>query len=155
MFVYAVPMISLLLVLMATLTCFRFIMSRQGAYWLLPCLISFIFTVENFNTILDLSSNPTGYNPQSFNSIAPLLIAIMWYMMIIGFHYALRYKIDVNKYRNENRKNRTEAKYIEKLERRKQQKEFRIYQQNSANSHLKPEIYAQKDEKNWSDLFSD
>lgn len=148
-------MLSLLLVLMAMLTCFRFIISRQGAYWLLPCLISFIFTVENFNTIMELSNSPEGYNPHSFNAIAPLLVALMWYMMIIGFHYALRYKVDINKYRNENRKNRTEAKYIEKLERRRQMKEFRLYQQNTANAHEKPSIYTSNGGKDWSDFFSD
>lgn len=151
--VYIIPLICLILTFMATLTCLRFILSREGVYWLLPCLISVILTLENLDTLLITAETSVMPDYRTMRNLAPVLIAFLWYMMIISFHYALRFKIKVNRYRNENRKNRNEAEYIEKMERRKRRKEYILQLKNRENSAEKPQIYKKENSDGWTDLF--
>ena len=140
---------------MASLTCLRFILSREGLYWVIPCLISIILTFENMDTLLIAAETSIMPNYRTLRGISPVLIAFLWYMMIITFHYALRFKIKVNRYRNENRKNKEEAEFIEKMERRKRKKEYVLEEKNRKNSAEVPDIYTKEDSDDWSDLFSD
>lgn len=152
---YIIPLICLLMTVMASLTCLRFILSREGLYWVIPCLISIILTFENMDTLLIAAETSIMPNYRTLRGISPVLIAFLWYMMIITFHYALRFKIKVNRYRNENRKNREEAEFIEKMERRKRKKEYVLEEKNRKNSAEVPDIYTKEDSDDWSDLFSD
>ena len=152
---YIIPLICLLMTVMASLTCLRFILSREGLYWVIPCLISIILTFENMDTLLIAAETSIMPDYRTMRNIAPVLIAFLWYMMIITFHYALRFKIKVNRYRNENRKNREEAEFIEKMERRKRKKEYVLEEKNRKNSAEVPDIYTKEDSDDWSDLFSD
>ena len=93
--------------------------------------------------------------PDLLGQQVEIIIALLWYMMIITFHYALRFKIKVNRFRNENRKNRKEAEFIEKMERRKRRKEYILNEQNKENKAEKPHIYQNNGSDDWSDLFSD
>ncbi len=154
--IYILPLICLLLTLMATLTCLRFILSREGLYWIIPSFLSIILTLENLDTLFRVAEAEFVPNYRLFRNIAPVLIAFLWYMLIISFHYALRFKIKVNRYRNENRKNRYEAAYIEKMEKRKRKKEYILEEKNKLNSSRKPEIYSSDEsESSWIDLFKD
>lgn len=152
---YIIPLICLLMTVMASLTCLRFILSREGLYWVIPCLISIILTFENMDTLLIAAETSIMPDYRTLRGISPVLIAFLWYMMIITFHYALRFKIKVNRYRNENRKNREEAEFIEKMERRKRKKEYVLEEKNRKNSAEVPDIYTKEDSDDWSDLFSD
>ena len=84
---YIVPLASLLLVFMAFLTTLRFILSREGAFWLLPCLLSIIFIFQDLDTLIAIAELGIEYDPRTMRNIAPLLIAILWYLSIITFHY--------------------------------------------------------------------
>lgn len=152
---YIIPLICLLMTVMASLTCLRFILSREGLYWVIPCLISIILTFENMDTLLIAAETSIMPDYRTLRGISPVLIAFLWYMMIITFHYALRFKIKVNRYRNENRKNREEAEFIEKMERRKRKKEYVLEEKNRKNSAEVPDIYTKEDSDDWSNLFSD
>ena len=152
---YIIPLICLLMTVMASLTCLRFILSREGLYWVIPCLISIILTFENMDTLLIAAETSIMPDYRTLRGISPVLIAFLWYMMIITFHYALRFKIKVNRYRHENRKNREEAEFIEKMERRKRKKEYVLEEKNRKNSAEVPDIYTKEDSDDWSDLFSD
>ena len=152
---YIIPLICLLMTVMASLTCLRFILSREGLYWVIPCLISIILTFENMDTLLIAAETSIMPDYRTLRGISPVLIAFLWYMMIITFHYALRFKIKVNRYRNENRTNREEAEFIEKMERRKRKKEYVLEEKNRKNSAEVPDIYTKEDSDDWSDLFSD
>ena len=155
MIAYIIPLICLLMTVMASLTCLRFILSREGLYWVIPCLISLILTFANMDTLLIAAETSIMPDYGTLRGISPVLIAFLWYMMIITFHYALRFKIKVNRYRNENRKNREEAEFIEKMERRKRKKEYVLEEKNRKNSAEVPDIYTKEDSDDWSDLFSD
>ena len=155
MIAYIIPLICLILTIMATLTCLRFILTREGIYWIIPCIISIILTLENMDTLLISAETATMPDYRTMRNIAPVLIAFFWYMMIITFHYALRFKIKVNRYRNENRKNRKEAEFIEKMERRKRRKEYILEEKNRENKAEKPKLYQEKEEEEWTSLFPD
>lgn len=152
---YIIPLSCLLLTLMASLTCLRFILSREGLYWIVPCIISIILTLENLDTLLIAAETAIRPEYNSIDDVAPALIAILWYLAIITFHYALKIKIKVNHFRNENRKNRKEAEFIEKMERRKRRKEYILEEKNKENKAEKPKLYQESDEEAWSNLFSD
>ena len=141
---------------MATLTCLRFILTREGLYWIVPCVLSIILTLENLDSLFLVAESAISPNYRTFRNLAPVLIAFLWYMMIITFHYALRFKIKINRYRNENRKNRAEALFIEKMEKRKRKKEYVLNEKNKLNKAKKPEIYSKVEgDANWLDLFDD
>ena len=152
MIAYIIPLICMILTIMATLTCLRFILTREGIYWIIPCIISIILTLENMDTLLVSAETATMPDYRTMRNIAPVLIAFFWYMMIITFHYALRFKIKVNRYRNENRK---KAEFIEKMERRKRRKEYILEEKNRENKAEKPKLYQEKEEEEWTSLFPD
>ncbi len=152
---YIIPLICLFLTFMATLTCLRFILTREGLYWFIPCLISIILTLEKLDTLLYVVETAEVIDYRTMRNLAPVLIAFLWYVMIIAFHYALRYKIKVNRYRNENRKNRAEAEFIEKMERRNRKKESRKKERIRKNRTEVPHIYDSSSSDAWSDLFAD
>ena len=107
------------------------------------------------DTLLISAETATMPDYRTMRNIAPVLIAFFWYMMIITFHYALRFKIKVNRYRNENRKNRKEAEFIEKMERRKRRKEYILEEKNRENKAEKPKLYQENEEEEWTSLFPD
>ena len=152
MFDYVIPLISLLFCFMAFLTTMRFILSREGVYWLLPAIISIILFVQNLDLVIQITEMGLSYDPRTLRNIAPLVIAVLYYISIITFHYALRFKIAENRFRVENRKNRTEALFIEKVEQRKRKTERKKKEDNLGNKSREADIY---EDKEWTDLFDD
>ena len=116
MFIYIIPITALLLTFMALLASMRFIFSRQGAYWIFPAIISLLLFFQNLETLLFIGSQEAGAAaPVPFR---PLVLALLWYMMIIVFHYALKKNIPENRFDSDARKNRAEAEYLMKVEMR-------------------------------------
>ena len=94
MIVYIIPITALMLTFMALLASLRFIFSRQGLYWIFPAIISLLMFFQNLNTLLMLGEAGITSFEYNFTNFAPFILAFLWYMMIVVFHYALKKKID-------------------------------------------------------------
>ena len=137
---YIIPLTCLLMTVMASLTCLRFILSREGLYWVIPCLISIILTFENMDTLLIAAETSIMPDYRTLRGISPVLIAFLWYMMIIVFHYALKKTITENRFENDSIKNRAEAEYLEKYEARMRRKSRKAREEKSGNSASVPSV---------------
>ncbi len=122
MFVYIIPLTALLLSFMALLASMRFIFSRQGLYWLFPAIISLLLFFQNLDTLLLLGEQGITEFAYTFRNFSPFILAFLWYMMIVVFHYALKKNVTENRFENEARKNRAEAEYLMKVEMRAKKK---------------------------------
>ena len=79
-------------------------------------IISLLLFFQNLETLLFIGSQEAGAAaPVPFR---PLVLALLWYMMIIVFHYALKKNIPENRFDSDARKNRAEAEYLMKVEMR-------------------------------------
>ncbi len=123
MIVYIIPITALMLTFMALLASLRFIFSRQGLYWVFPAVISLLMFFQNLNTLLSLGEEGITSFEYTFENFSPFVLAFLWYMMIVVFHYALKKTIDDNRFESDSRKNRNEAEYLERYERRKGRRE--------------------------------
>ena len=138
MFIYIIPITALLLTFMALLASMRFIFSRQGAYWIFPAIISLLLFFQNLETLLFIGSQEAGAAaPVPFR---PLVLALLWYMMIIVFHYALKKNIPENRFDSDARKNRAEAEYLMKVEMRAKRKARKARQKYLENRTSVPSI---------------
>ncbi len=122
MFVYIIPLTALLLSFMALLASMRFIFSRQGLYWFFPAIISLLLFFQNLDTLLRLGEQGITEFEYTFRNFSPFILAFLWYMMIVVFHYALKKNIPENRFESDSRKNRAEAEYLMKVEMRKKRK---------------------------------
>lgn len=134
---YILPLASLLLTFLATLACLRFLFSRQGLFWIIPLVLSLFLDVNNlvplvFGTSLTIF---TGRDAEFFL----LGLSFFWYMMVITFHYALKRKVDRNRFRSDMVKNYTEARFLEKNERRDFSRRNRRRRRTAMNSYVTPE----------------
>ena len=123
MFVYIIPLTALLLSFMALLASMRFIFSRQGLYWLFPAIISLLLFFQNLDTLMVLGEQEITEFEYTFRNFSPFILAFLWYMMIVVFHYALKKNITENRFESDARKNRAEAEYLMKVEMRKKKKD--------------------------------
>ena len=149
MIVYIIPIAALLLTFMSLLASLRFIISRQGFYWVFPAMISLILFFQNLQTLLAVGEEAPAAMDLSFSAISPLLLAFLWYAMIIVFHYALKKTVMENRFENDSIKNRAEAEYLEKYEarmRRKSRKQREERKENSAAVPSVPEYRMPEDE---------
>ena len=140
MLVYIIPITALLLSFMSLLTSLRFIFSRQGLYWVFPAIISLLMFFQNLTTLLALGEAGITSFEYTFSNFSPFILAFLWYMMIVVFHYALKKTIDENRFESDSKKNRKEAEYLEKYERRKGRRERRKSMQRAASEHDVPSI---------------
>lgn len=145
MIVYIIPIITLLLTFMALLASLRFIFSRQGLYWVFPALISLILFFLDLQTLLVVGEDEPQAVDLSFQAVAPLMLAALWYMMIIVFHYALKKAIVENSFENDSVKNRAEAEYLEKYEARIRRKSRRQRMERTENSASVPSVPEYRD----------
>ena len=135
MIVYIIPITALLLSFMSLLASMRFIFSRQGMYWIFPAIISLILFFDNLRTLLAAGEAGGAGAPYTVTGFVPLVLAFLWYMMIVVFHYALKKTIPENRFENEARKNRAEAEYLMKVEMRRTRRvrsEKKKYLENGA-----------------------
>ncbi len=150
MFVYIIPITALLLSFMALLASMRFIFSRQGLYWLFPAIISLLLFFQNLDTLLILGEQEITQFAYTFRNFSPFILAFLWYMMIIVFHYALKKNIQSNRFESEARKNRAEAEYLMKVEMRqarRKRNERRKYIGNSTSVPSVPQYRMPDDEE--------
>lgn len=118
-----IPLFAVLIAFLATLACIRFALTRQGRlYWIIPVFISLILFYQNLSLLLQYGSSEEAY-PLTFTSILPLSLSILWYAMVISFHYALKTNREYNKYVEESRSTYNEAKFISAMEARQNRKE--------------------------------
>ena len=113
---YILPLAALLLTFLSSLSCLRFIFSRQGFYWIVPFALSLLLTLNNFFILLYPRYTFFEYPGQI--AFFPLLLAAFWYLMVITFHFALKRGIGRNRVSNDQKKNYAEAQFLEKIERR-------------------------------------
>ena len=135
---YIVPLASLLLTFLSSLACLRFIFSRQGLFWIIPFLVSALLSVEN---ALSLFAGGPFLMPtiHSFRFF-PLILSFCWYMMVITFHYALKKKVSRNRFISDMRKNYSEARFLEKIEKRNFFRFSRHKKEAAINSYYQPEV---------------
>lgn len=140
MIVYIIPIAALLLAFMSLLATLRFIVSRQGLYWVFPAIISLILFFLNLQTLLEAGEAEPISIDLSFEATAPLILAALWYLTIIVFHYALKKTISENRFENDSIKNRAEAEYLEKYEARMRRKSQKRRSEKSENSSYIPSV---------------
>ena len=140
MIVYIIPITALRLAFMSRLASLRFIFSRQGLYWVFPAMISLILFFQNLQQLLLAGEEEMAGIDLSFPSLSPLILAALWYMMIIVFHYALKKTITENRFENDSIKNRAEAEYLEKYEARIRRKSRKAREEKSGNSASVPSV---------------
>lgn len=139
-FEYIFPIAAMLLSFMALLSSIRFIISRQGLYWVLPAIISLLLCFENLNNLLIVGEFGVEAYDITFTNTIPVLLSFLWYMMVIMFHYAMKLAIPENKYLNDSKKNKAEAIYMEKYERRKNLLRRRNKEEDASNRAQIPSI---------------
>ena len=137
MFVYIIPITALLLSFMSLLASMRFIFSRQGMYWIFPAIISLLLFFDNLRTLLAAGEAGASYTVTDF---IPFVIAFLWYMMIVVFHYALKKTIPGNRFEDEARKNRAEAEYLMKVEMRRTRRVRREKKEYLENGAFVPSV---------------
>ena len=134
---YVLPLASLLLTFLATMACLRFLFSRQGLFWIVPLVLSLLLDVNNLIPLV----SPAGVAVFSSRMTEFFLLALsfFWYLMVITFHSALKRKVDRNRFRSDMIKNYTEARFLEKNERRAFSKRSRRRRRQAGNSYVTPD----------------
>ncbi len=138
--VYIIPITALLLSFMALLASMRFIFSRQGLYWIFPAIISLLLFFQNLDTLLMLGAEGITEFSYTFRNFSPFILAFLWYMMIVVFHYALKKTIPENKFASDARKNRAEADYLMKVEMRQAKHIRNKKKEENENSSYVPAV---------------
>lgn len=108
---------TVLLFLLATVACLRFLMSRQGWFWIIPLLISALFVYFSMG---QLRHAATGALLFSMRQPLFLVTALLWHATIIVFYYALKQTTPEKRYLEDAKKQRTEQQYLERIEQKKQ-----------------------------------
>ena len=140
MIVYIIPITALMLTFMALLASLRFIFSRQGLYWVFPAIISLLMFFQNLTTLLVLGEEGITSFEYTFANFSPFILAFLWYMMIVVFHYALKKTVSIARFENDARKNRTEAEYLMKVEMRKARRVRRERKRSIENGAAVPSV---------------
>lgn len=113
-----ISLCTVLLFLLATVACLRFLFRRQGWLWIIPLLISVLFVYLSMGQLRQAATGTL-----LFSSRQPLflVIALLWYATIIVFYSALKQAIPEKRYLEHAKKQRTEQRYLERIEQKKQQ----------------------------------
>jgi len=127
-----VPIFTTLLCFLAAAACMRFILSRQGWFWILPLIISAILMYISIEPLMNVATGAVSGSylieispDRSVREILPLIIVLIWYAMIITFRYALKMVVPVNRHLINTAKNLKESRYMEKIEFRNLKKRVR------------------------------
>lgn len=153
--IYVLPLLTVLLNFLAFGSCLRFLFSRQGLYWFIPLLLTIFLIVPNALTLYAVASDPGApVSAGGFLTYQPIGLAILWYLLIITFHYALKKTIRVNRYEADMRKNLHEARYQAKIESRKlEDREKSRKERFAGNRSVVPRIGVYP--LSWVELFED
>ena len=136
---FIVPTLALLLAFLSSIASFRYLITRQGIYWTIPFLISLILFYQNIITLLE-ATVAEGDFLITFNSMLPLVLAILWYALIQAFHFALKTEREYNKYVDHSRKTYNEARFVLLTERRRTRKEQMEKKEEKRNKPVVPKV---------------
>ena len=136
---FIVPTLALLLAFLSSIASFRYLITRQGIYWTIPFLISLILFYQNIITLLE-ATVAEGDFLITFNSMLPLVLAILWYALIQAFHFALKTESEYNKYVAQSRKTYNEARFFLLTERRRTRKEQMEKKEEKRNKPVVPKV---------------
>ena len=136
---FIVPTLALLLAFLSSIASFRYLITRQGIYWTIPFLISLILFYQNIITLLE-ATVAEGDFLITFNSMLPLVLAILWYALIQAFHFALKTEREYNKYVDKSRKTYNEARFVLLTERRRTRKEQMEKKEEKRNKPVVPKV---------------
>ena len=136
---FIVPTLALLLAFLSSIASFRYLITRQGIYWTIPFLISLILFYQNIITLLE-ATVAEGDFLITFNSMLPLVLAILWYALIQAFHFALKTEREYNKYVDQSRKTYNEARFVLLTERRRTRKEQMEKKEEKMNKPVVPKV---------------
>lgn len=133
---YLLPLTCLLLNFLAFAACLRFLFSRQGLYWIIPLSVTLFISWPNALSLYRVASDSAQVSlPYTYLDLQPLLLSLLWYAMVVTFHYALKKTIRVNLYAEQMKKNLHEARHLEAgdlLARQRRDRRFRTYIANRA-----------------------
>ena len=136
---FIVPTLALLLAFLSSIASFRYLITRQGIYWTIPFLISLILFYQNIITLLE-ATVAEGDFLITFNSMLPLVLAILWYALIQAFHFALKTEREYNKYVDQSRKTYNEARFVLLTEKRRTRKEQMEKKEEKRNKPVVPKV---------------
>lgn len=136
---FIVPTLALLLAFLSSIASFRYLITRQGIYWTIPFFISLILFYQNIITLLE-ATVAEGDFLITFNSMLPLVLAILWYALIQAFHFALKTEREYNKYVDQSRKTYNEARFVLLTERRRTRKEQMEKKEEKRNKPVVPKV---------------
>ncbi len=149
---YLLPLGCLLLNFLAFAACLRFLFSRQGLYWIIPLALTLFMSWPHALTLYRVASDSsTTTLPYSYLDLQPLMLSLLWYAMIVTFHYALKKTIRVNLYAEQVKKNLHEARHLQAgddLERLRRDRRWRRHLANRAVP-VRLGLYG----AGWTDLF--
>lgn len=132
-----IPLSSVLLVFLATLSSLRYFLTRIGKiYWIIPLFISVILFYQNIKILISYAALSEAY-PVTFDTLLPLVLAILWYAFVQAFHFALKTEREHNKYLEESRSTYNEARFLTLMERRQTKKEIKERKLNAENKSRK------------------
>lgn len=127
-----------MLTFLGALASARYLITRQGFFWIIPVIISGILSYQNLITLLVAAESSSDV--LTFAAIIPLVLSILWYAMIQAFHYALKTQRSYNKYVEESRRTYNESRFVEKFERRMTVKEFQEKREELRNKPVSPKV---------------
>jgi hypothetical protein len=128
-----VPIFTTLLCFLAGAASLRFILSRQGWFWVLPLILSVMFLYISIDPLMNVAtgvisgSYSVEISPdRSVREVFPLIIVLIWYAMIITFRFALKMVVPVNRHLINTEKNLKESRYMQEVELRNLKKRIRM-----------------------------
>ncbi|MFA7371695.1 MAG: hypothetical protein WCY78_07250 [Sphaerochaetaceae bacterium] len=115
-----------LLYFLAAIYAVRSIFSRQGWFWVIPFLLSLIFLYMSLTPLYQVAIGIKALGTyRSIDEIFPLIIAFLWFLLVVTMRAALRIAVPANKHLIDTKKSLEEARYINEIELRKYRQEVR------------------------------
>ena len=136
---FILPLLTLLFFFMSFLTSLRFLLTREGSIWILPSFFSLIMSYVSLDELI--SSMNTSKFDLTLRVLLNLLCAAIWYLVIISMHSALK-KRESERKKRDSRINKAEAKYIEKIERKRLKREKKEKEDDNVRYNTVPQLYS-------------
>lgn len=148
---FILPLLTLLFFFMSFLTSLRFLLTREGSIWILPSFFSLIMSYVSLDELI--SSMNTSKFYLTLRVLLNLLCAAIWYLVIISMHSALK-KRESERKKRDSRINKAEAKYIEKIERKRLKREKKEKEDDNVRYNTVPQLYSSSEREKMEKDFS-
>ncbi|MCH3908643.1 MAG: hypothetical protein LKE39_10595 [Sphaerochaeta sp.] len=109
---YLLPLFCLLCNFATLGACIRFLCAKGGQYWILPLLFTLAMGLSNGMLLFGSAS------PFSTSILVDALLSVLWYAIVITFHYALKRVIRENNYQERVKKDLAESRWQLKVDAR-------------------------------------